>query len=77
MYFPEAIQAGGCEVLKHLTNLPVLKKGEEEKNLKTIEKVYKELSDPKHQVSIVMAKMREVDEVRIIEGKLIINMIDR
>jgi len=55
----------------------VLKKGEEEKNLKTIEKVYKELSDPKHQVSIVMAKMREVDEVRIIEGKLIINMIDR
>jgi hypothetical protein len=50
LYLPEEIKAGGAEVLKHLTNLPELKEGEDEKNLKTIEKVYKELSDPKHPI---------------------------
>lgn len=37
--------------------------------LKTIEKVYKELSNPNHPVSIAMEKMQEIEEVRIIEGK--------
>ena len=69
LYLPEEIKAGGAEVLKHLTNLPELKEGEDEKNLKTIEKVYKELSDPKHPVSIAMQKMQEIEEVKIIEGR--------
>lgn len=76
LYFPEAIQNANCEVLKHLNNLPELiarpsggKEGQDEKNLKTIEKVYKELSDPKHPVSVALQKMQEVEEVKIIEGK--------
>jgi len=40
----------------------------DEKKLAVIEKVYKELSDPKHQVSIAMVKQKLVPEVRIIEG---------
>jgi len=68
----------GCEVLKHLTNLPELPQdltgfenllGLEEAKLQTIEKVYKELSDSKHPVSIAMEKMQEVEEVKIIENK--------
>jgi hypothetical protein len=37
-------------------------------NLATIERVYRELSDPVHPVSIAMEKMKEVEEVKIIEG---------
>lgn len=69
LYFPEEIKAAGCEVLKHLTDLPELKEEwSDEKKLKTIEKVYKELSNPNHPVSIAMFKMDTVEEVRIIEG---------
>ncbi|MBS1631987.1 MAG: hypothetical protein JST10_05385, partial [Bacteroidetes bacterium] len=68
LYLPEAIQNANCEVLKHLSNLPELREGEDEKNLKAIEKVYAALSDPKHPVSIAMQKMQEVEEVKIIEG---------
>jgi adenine-specific DNA-methyltransferase len=39
------------------------------KKLEVIEKVYKELSDPEHPVSIAMEKQKTVPEVRIIEGK--------
>ncbi|MBX3006830.1 MAG: hypothetical protein KF816_02265 [Melioribacteraceae bacterium] len=80
LYFPEEIKAAGCEVLKHLTDLPELKdlpagasakEGEwsDEKKLKTIDKIYKDLSNPNHPVSIAMFKMDTVEEVRIIEGK--------
>jgi len=33
-----------------------------------VEKVYKELSDPEHPVSIAMARQKTIPEVRIIEG---------
>ena len=69
LYLPEEIKAAGAEVLKHLTDLPELKDGwRDEHKLQTIEKVYKELSDPKHPVPIAMEKMKIVPEVRIIEG---------
>ena len=69
LYFPEEIKSAGCEVLKHLTNLPELKDDwSDEQKLATIEKVYKELSDPAHPVSLAMEKMKTVPEVRIIEG---------
>jgi len=56
-------------VLKHLTNLSELKDDlSDEKKLKTIEKVYQELSDPKHPVAIAMERQKTVEEVRIIEG---------
>ncbi|MDO8281880.1 MAG: N-6 DNA methylase [Thermodesulfovibrionia bacterium] len=69
LYFPEEIKAADAEVLKHLTSLPELKDDwSDEKKMKVIEKVYKELSDPKHPVSIAMEKQKTVPEVRIIEG---------
>ncbi|MBS0646850.1 MAG: hypothetical protein JSR97_09730 [Verrucomicrobia bacterium] len=69
LYLPEEIKAGGAEVLKHLGNLPELKEGQDEKNLKTIEKVYKELSDPKHPISAALLKLLTIEEVNIIEGR--------
>ena len=73
LYLPEQIKSAGCEVLKHLKNLQQLKEGNneatEQENMKIIEKVQKELSDPKHPVSIAMFKMDTIEEIRIIEGK--------
>jgi hypothetical protein len=69
LYLSDEIKTAGCEVLKHLNNLPELKDGwSNEQKLQTIEKVYQELSDPAHPVSVVMEKMKTVPEVRIIEG---------
>jgi hypothetical protein len=69
LYFPNEIKAADAEVLKHLISLPELKDDwSDEKKLEVIEKVYKELSDPKHPVSIAMEKQKTVPEVRIIEG---------
>lgn len=68
LYFPTEIQSAGCEVLKHLQHLPELKEGwDDEKKLAVIEQVYRELSDPQHPVSVAMEKMKQVEEVRIIE----------
>jgi adenine-specific DNA-methyltransferase len=70
LYLPEQIKAAGCEVLKYLDNLPELKaEWSDEQKLKTIEKVYKELSAQEHRVRKAMFKMESIEEVRIIEGK--------
>lgn len=69
LYLPEEIKAGGAEVLKYLSNLPELTNGQDEKNLKTIEKVYKELSDPKHPISGALLKLLTIEEINIIEGR--------
>ena len=70
LYFPNEIKSANCEVLKHLANLPELKDDwGDEKKLAVIDKAFKELSDPKHPVSIAMVKMQDVPEVRIIEGR--------
>ncbi|MHB1686958.1 MAG: Eco57I restriction-modification methylase domain-containing protein [Ignavibacteriaceae bacterium] len=76
LYLPEAMQKANCEVLKYLNNLPELKEGEAENlpagksgNLKTIDKVYKELSDPKHPVSSALLRMINIEEIEIIESK--------
>ena len=70
LYFPDEIKAADGEVLKHVAKLPEFKDDwSDEKKLAVIEKVYKELSDPKHPVAIAMEKMQEIPEVKIIEGK--------
>jgi len=70
LYLPEALQTAGCVVLKYLRDLPELKEDwGEEKKLKTIDRVYNELSNPNHPVSIAMFKMDTIEEIRIIEGK--------
>ncbi|MBN1339505.1 MAG: Eco57I restriction-modification methylase domain-containing protein, partial [Bacteroidales bacterium] len=70
LYFPEAIQAAGCEVLRHLEHLPELRENwSDEQKLQVINKVQMELSDPKHPVTIAMKTMESVEEVAIIEGR--------
>ena len=70
LYFPGEIKAAGCEVLKHIAKLPEFKNDwSDEKKLAVIEKIYKELSDPKHPVNVAMVKMQEIPEVKLIEGK--------
>ena len=69
LYFPNKIKSADAEVLKHLDHLHELTdEWIDEKKIKVIEKVYKELSAPEHPVSIAMAKQKTVPEVRIIEG---------
>ena len=69
LYFPEEIKAAGCEVLKHLINLPERKDcWSDEQKLQTIEKVYKKLSGPGRPVSIALQRQKTVPGVRIIEG---------
>jgi hypothetical protein len=68
IYLPKQIKSAAAEVLKHLNDLPELTE-DDEKNLKIIDKVQKELSDPKHPVSLAMFKMDAVEEIRIIEEK--------
>ncbi|EKD28584.1 MAG: hypothetical protein ACD_79C00270G0003 [uncultured bacterium] len=69
LYQLESIKSTGCELLKNLNDLTALKdEWSDEKKIKTIEKVYKELSDPAHPVSIAMEKMKTIPEVCIIEG---------
>ncbi|MCX5809411.1 MAG: hypothetical protein NTX36_08565 [Proteobacteria bacterium] len=63
--FPDEIKAVGCEVLKHLTNLPEIDADAETPDrLQTIEKVYLELSNSAHPVSIAMKKMQIIPEVK-------------
>ena len=56
-----------CKSLSDIQHL--IEKGETEKVFETIEQVYKELSNPNHPVNVSMAKMQEIEEVKIIEGK--------
>ncbi len=71
LYFPTEIQSAGCEVLEHLQHLPELKEEWDDANkLAVIEQVYRELSDPQHPVSVAMERMKQVEEVRIIEASV-------
>ncbi|HPI85251.1 MAG TPA: TaqI-like C-terminal specificity domain-containing protein [Bacteroidales bacterium] len=69
LYLPEEIKAGGVEVLKYLNEIPELEDGQDEKNLRIIDRVYKELSDPKHPISASLLKLLTIDEINIIEGR--------
>lgn len=69
LYFPEDIKVANAGVLKYLGAIPELQDDwSDEKKLEIIEKLYQELSDSKHPVSLAMAKQKTVPEIRIIEG---------
>jgi len=70
LYLPEAIQNAKSKVLEHLYNLPELSEKEEERKLNTIDRIYRELSDPKHPVSAALLKLLNVEEINLIEGKI-------
>jgi hypothetical protein len=69
LYLPDIIKSGGADVSKYLISLPELSKDDEDKNLKTIEKVYKEFSDPKHPISAALLKLHTIEEINIIEDR--------
>ena len=70
LYFPKAMLAANCGVLKYLTDIPELKEEWiDEKKLKTIERVHKELSSSSHPVSTALHKLLNVEEVMVIEGR--------
>lgn len=69
LYLPAEIKAGGAEVLKFFEDVPELSTDDEEKNLRTIDKVYKELSNPKHPISAALLKLQTIEEINIIEGR--------
>jgi hypothetical protein len=69
LYFPEIIKKSGCEVLKYISNLPTLNQDNEEQNLKIIDEVYRELTNPKHPIRAALLKLLNVEEVNIIEGR--------
>jgi hypothetical protein len=69
LILPKEIKAGGAEILRHMIQLPPLSEGVDENDLKTIEKVYKELSDPKHLISAALLKLLTIEEINIIEGR--------
>lgn len=69
LYFPEKIKEGGAEILKYLDNLPELEKNKDEHNLKTIEQLQKEFSNPKNAISATLLKLLTIEEINIIEGR--------
>ena len=69
LYLPDEIKASGANILRYLTELPELNKDDLEKSLKSIEKVFKVLSDPKHPISAALLKLQTIEEINIIEGR--------
>jgi len=65
LYLHESMQKGKCEVLKHLGELPELK---DDNDLKTVEKIYAQLSNSRP-LKEAFDRMDGVEEIRIIEGK--------
>jgi len=58
-------------MLEHLTNLPELKDDwSDEKKLEVIEKVFKEIPDPKHPVSIAMENRKRCRKSGLLRGYL-------
>jgi len=69
LYFQDEIKAVDAEILKHLKNMPDMRsEWSDKKKLDVIEAIHKEFFNPKHPVSIAIAKQKTVAEVRIIEG---------
>ena len=74
LYFPEDIRMADCELQTHLVHLSELKDyWSDSKKQHVIEEAYYELSDPKHPVSIAMLGIKQIPEVKIIEGSGSIN----
>jgi hypothetical protein len=67
LYFPKEIKAAGCEILKHLNNLPEIDTNDN--NVETQDFASLQTPTPTHPVSIAMKKMQDIPEIRIIEGR--------
>jgi len=69
LFFIDEITNANANILKYLSNLPELVEDwSDDKKIKTIEKVYKELCEPTNPVFVAIQRQKSVEEVRIIEG---------
>lgn len=73
LYFPKSIKSAGAEVLKYLSDLPILIDEKDDiskgQDLKAIQQVYKQLTNPAHPLDSALLKLHNIDEVKIIEAK--------
>jgi CO dehydrogenase/acetyl-CoA synthase beta subunit len=72
LYFPEEFKQAGCEIIKHLGNLPeITDTMSDTEKQKIIDKIFATLYDKNHPVRKNLEKMeQEVEEVRIIKESL-------
>ena len=70
LYFPEIIEASGCQVFPHLVNLsPIDNTIEFQYRLNSIENIYKKFTSPNHPLDAALLKLNNIPEIKIIEGK--------
>lgn len=74
LYFADEVSPVRANLICYLDKIisikPLIEKGDPEKTLKVIDEIYQEYSAPHHPVSVSMAKMQEIEEVKIIEGRI-------
>ncbi len=69
LYFKEEIKKSGCEIIKHLGNLPEIKeKMSDNEKQKIIDNAFYQIKDSP--VFENLAKMKEVEEIKVIEHSL-------
>lgn len=71
LYFSEETKKNNCVLIEHLGELPSLgSECPDEKKLSVIEDFYKTVSLSAHPVQIAISRMKELEEVKIIEGRV-------
>ena len=71
LYFVEEIKKAGCEIIKHLGNLPeIIKDMSESEKQKIIDKVFAKLYNKEHPVRKNLYFMDSVEVVKIIKDSL-------
>jgi hypothetical protein len=71
LYFPIEIKAANCDLIKHLTDIPEFQpEWSNEKKLSVIEEFYNTVSVSSHPIQIAIEKMKELQEIRIVEGRI-------
>lgn len=70
LYLSDEIKKASCNVLKHLNNLTEYNNSHIINiKLQAIIKIYQEYSNPSHPVNTAIEKMKEIPEIKIIEGR--------
>jgi hypothetical protein len=70
LYLPEIIKSGKAEVINYLEQNPYLSNDKESIDFFKAEKIYKDLSSPKHPISAALLRLLTINEINIIEGRL-------
>jgi adenine-specific DNA-methyltransferase len=69
LYFPELLKKHNCQIIEYLGELPELNvEMSEEQKMEVCKEVFDRLNDENHQVKINLEKMKEIKEIRIMEG---------